>query len=113
MIIPVNKPSGYTSHDIVAGLRRAIGGKVKIGHTGTLDPMCTGVLPVLTENYTSRSAAKRICIWYDYKNARDMTLVAPKERQSFVSLLEERTGLRPGETREESGDDLEGGPPQN
>ena len=55
MIIPVNKPSGYTSHDIVAGLRRAIGGKVKIGHTGTLDPMCTGVLPVLTENYTKLS----------------------------------------------------------
>ncbi len=55
MIIPVNKPSGYTSHDIVAGLRRAIGGKVKIGHTGTLDPMCTGVLPVLTGNYTKLS----------------------------------------------------------
>jgi tRNA pseudouridine55 synthase len=52
MIIPVNKPSGYTSHDIVAGIRRAIGGKIKIGHTGTLDPMCTGVLPVLTDNYT-------------------------------------------------------------
>ena len=55
MIIPVNKPSGYTSHDIVAGLRRALGGKVKIGHTGTLDPMCTGVLPVLTDNYTKLS----------------------------------------------------------
>ena len=55
MIIPVNKPSGYTSHDIVAGLRRAIGGKVRIGHTGTLDPMCTGVLPVLTDNYTKLS----------------------------------------------------------
>jgi len=55
MIIPVNKPSGYTSHDIVAGFRRAIGGKIKIGHTGTLDPMCTGVLPVLTDNYTKLS----------------------------------------------------------
>ena len=55
MIIPVNKPSGYTSHDIVAGLKRAIGGKIKIGHTGTLDPMCTGVLPVLTDNYTKLS----------------------------------------------------------
>ncbi len=52
MIIPVNKPSGYTSHDIVAGIKRAIGCKIKIGHTGTLDPMCTGVLPVLTDNYT-------------------------------------------------------------
>jgi tRNA pseudouridine55 synthase len=55
MIIPVNKPSGYTSHDIVAGIRRAIGNKTKIGHTGTLDPMCTGVLPVLTDNYTKLS----------------------------------------------------------
>jgi tRNA pseudouridine55 synthase len=44
-IINVNKPKGFTSHDVVAKLRKIL--KIKqIGHTGTLDPMATGVLPV-------------------------------------------------------------------
>ena len=41
----VDKPSGVTSHHVVAILRRVFGQK-KIGHTGTLDPFATGVLPV-------------------------------------------------------------------
>ncbi len=45
-IILVNKEAGITSHTAVAKLRRLYGG-VKAGHTGTLDPMATGVLPVL------------------------------------------------------------------
>lgn len=44
-IIVVNKEAGYTSHDVVAKMR-GICGQRKIGHTGTLDPMATGVLPV-------------------------------------------------------------------
>ncbi|MBA4494376.1 tRNA pseudouridine(55) synthase TruB [Paenactinomyces guangxiensis] len=44
-IIPVYKPKGYTSHDIVARVRRLAGQK-KVGHTGTLDPEVEGVLPV-------------------------------------------------------------------
>lgn len=55
MIFVIDKPSGMTSHDVVARMKRAIGGKVKIGHTGTLDPMCTGVLPVLTDRDTKLS----------------------------------------------------------
>lgn len=42
-IIVVDKPSGWTSHDVVAKARR-ITGQRRIGHTGTLDPMATGVL---------------------------------------------------------------------
>ncbi|MDK1018628.1 MAG: tRNA pseudouridine(55) synthase TruB [Actinomycetota bacterium] len=38
----VDKPQGWTSHDVVAEVRRHIGGKV--GHAGTLDPMATGLL---------------------------------------------------------------------
>ncbi len=45
-IILLNKQSDMTSHTAVAKLRRLFGG-VKAGHTGTLDPMATGVLPVL------------------------------------------------------------------
>ena len=44
-IISIHKEKGYTSHDVVAKLRRIVGQK-KIGHTGTLDPDATGVLPV-------------------------------------------------------------------
>ncbi|MBQ8562969.1 MAG: tRNA pseudouridine(55) synthase TruB [Firmicutes bacterium] len=44
-IININKPQKMTSHDVVGKLRRILGMK-KIGHTGTLDPMATGVLPV-------------------------------------------------------------------
>ena len=44
-IININKPSGWTSQDICAKLRGRLHIK-KIGHTGTLDPMATGVLPV-------------------------------------------------------------------
>lgn len=42
----VDKPAGLTSHDVVAVARRALG-QPRIGHTGTLDPLATGVLPLL------------------------------------------------------------------
>ena len=45
-VLVVDKPEGPTSHDVVAKVRRAL--KVdKVGHTGTLDPMATGVLPLV------------------------------------------------------------------
>jgi len=44
-IINVHKPSGYTSFDIVAKIKR-ISGEKRVGHAGTLDPMASGVLPV-------------------------------------------------------------------
>src|SRR4051794_7688142 len=42
-LLVVDKPAGPTSHDVVARMRRALREK-RIGHTGTLDPMATGVL---------------------------------------------------------------------
>lgn len=44
-ILAVNKPAGWTSHDVVAKVRRLLKMK-RIGHTGTLDPAVTGVLPL-------------------------------------------------------------------
>lgn len=44
-VLNIYKEKGYTSHDVVARLRRIVGQK-KIGHTGTLDPEAEGVLPV-------------------------------------------------------------------
>ena len=43
--LPVDKPGGWTSHDVVAKVRRATGIK-RVGHAGTLDPMATGLLVV-------------------------------------------------------------------
>ena len=43
-VINVNKTKGYTSQDVVAVIKKTLG--VKAGHTGTLDPIATGVLPV-------------------------------------------------------------------
>lgn len=50
-IIVINKPQEFTSFDVVAVMRKLCGQR-KIGHTGTLDPMATGVLPILLGNAT-------------------------------------------------------------
>ena len=46
-----DKPSGLTSHDVVSFVRRATGER-SVGHLGTLDPMATGVLPLLLGKWT-------------------------------------------------------------
>lgn len=50
-LLIVDKPAGITSHDVVARVRKATG-ESSIGHLGTLDPMATGVLPLLLGKYT-------------------------------------------------------------
>lgn len=57
-VININKPAGWTSQDVCSKLRHVLKIK-KIGHTGTLDPMATGVLPVCT------GKATRIIEYYD------------------------------------------------
>ena len=53
-IIIINKPQGFTSQDVVSKAKKILNVK-KAGHTGTLDPLATGVLPVLLGNYTKLS----------------------------------------------------------
>jgi tRNA pseudouridine55 synthase len=50
-VIVVDKPQGWTSHDVVGKMRR-IADTRKIGHLGTLDPMATGVLPLVLNRAT-------------------------------------------------------------
>jgi tRNA pseudouridine55 synthase len=50
-LLVIDKPGGMTSHDVVSRLRRITGEK-SIGHLGTLDPMATGVLPLLMGKFT-------------------------------------------------------------
>ena len=53
-ILIINKPKGYTSHDVVNKIRKIYNTK-KVGHTGTLDPNTTGVLPILIGKATKLS----------------------------------------------------------
>ncbi len=69
-IIIINKPRGFTSHDVVAKLRGILRQK-KIGHTGTLDPEAEGVLPVCIGNAT------KVC---------DFLMDQPKEYIAGVKL---------------------------
>ncbi|MBI2285390.1 tRNA pseudouridine(55) synthase TruB, partial [Candidatus Saccharibacteria bacterium] len=59
-ILLIDKPAGWTSHDVVAKMRAIIrsqtGQKVKVGHTGTLDPFATGLLILVVGPYTKRAA---------------------------------------------------------
>ena len=50
-VLVVDKPAGMTSHDVVAWARRLLGVR-RIGHTGTLDPLATGVLPLVVGRAT-------------------------------------------------------------
>ncbi|MBR5308877.1 MAG: tRNA pseudouridine(55) synthase TruB [Clostridia bacterium] len=65
-IINIYKPKGITSHDVVYKIRKLSGTK-RVGHAGTLDPMATGVLPVLVGN---------ACAAQDYIMEHDKTYVA-------------------------------------
>lgn len=54
-VLVLNKPDGFTSHDAVNKIRKLLKTK-KVGHTGTLDPMATGVLPILVGNAVKASS---------------------------------------------------------
>jgi tRNA pseudouridine55 synthase len=54
-VLVIDKPSGPTSHDVVAVARRAFA-TPKVGHTGTLDPLATGVLPLVLGRATRLAA---------------------------------------------------------
>ena len=95
-IINVYKEKGYTSHDVVAKLRGILQQR-KIGHTGTLDPDATGVLPVclgkatkvcelLTDKRKHYLAVVKLGIQTD---TQDMTgtILKEKEVQILLSLL--------------------------
>jgi tRNA pseudouridine55 synthase len=100
----IDKPVGVTSHDIVAMVRRAIGQK-KVGHTGTLDPFATGVLPVavgegtktiqfLDESVKEYRAVLRLGISTDTQDLtgkvlceRDWSTLAPCDLMQLVRLF--------------------------
>jgi tRNA pseudouridine55 synthase len=67
-VIVIDKPAGWTSHDVVARMRGILGER-SIGHLGTLDPMATGVLPLVIGKMT------RLCQFYqDSEKAYEGTI---------------------------------------
>ncbi|MCL1787326.1 MAG: tRNA pseudouridine(55) synthase TruB [Defluviitaleaceae bacterium] len=81
-IINVYKEKGYTSHDVVAIMRRIAGTK-KVGHTGTLDPDATGVLPICIGRATKLA---------EHLAAQDKTYIA-----QIILGIETNTGDISGE----------------
>jgi tRNA pseudouridine55 synthase len=65
-VLPVDKPEGPTSHDVVRAARKAVGSR-RIGHTGTLDPFASGLLLLCVERATRLA---------EYLSARDKTYEA-------------------------------------
>ena len=73
-IILIDKPKDYTSHDVVAVIKKI--SKDKVGHTGTLDPNATGVLPLLIGKATGVS--KKLVELFDIdKKGEDVEIETP------------------------------------
>lgn len=64
-ILIINKPSGITSHDVVGKIRKLYGTR-RVGHTGTLDPMATGVLVILVGR-AAKAAEYLVCDEKEYR----------------------------------------------
>lgn len=97
----MDKPIGPTSHDIVASARRQLGTR-KVGHAGTLDPLASGVLLVLSDEHTRLSnfltaSEKSYLAWVSF-GATTPTLDAegPLEQQVEPPGLQELQARLPG-----------------
>jgi tRNA pseudouridine55 synthase len=104
-VLVVDKPAGITSHDVVASARRALR-ESRIGHTGTLDPMATGVLPLaigratrlaqfLTasdKQYVARIQLGLVTDTYDVTGREVSRVPAAPTREEVLIALETLTG---------------------
>jgi tRNA pseudouridine55 synthase len=87
-VLVVDKPAGPTSHDVVDRVRRALGTR-RVGHTGTLDPLATGVLPVCV------GRATRLARFLGGGEKEYRATV----RLGFATTTDDATGAPVGETR--------------
>ncbi len=82
-IINFFKPAGMTSHDAVAYFRRLLGTR-KVGHTGTLDPMATGVLPICVGKGTKVS---EYLLGVDKEYIAELTLGTSSDTQDSTGTV--------------------------
>ncbi len=103
-VLVVDKPGGLTSHDVVAVARRVLRER-RIGHTGTLDPMATGVLPLavgratrlvrfLTSSHKTYEAGIRFGIVTDTGDITGQVVRESAERPTHEALLAALDSLR-------------------
>jgi tRNA pseudouridine55 synthase len=95
-IIVVDKPEGWTSHDVVAKVR-GIARTKRVGHLGTLDPIATGVLPLVLEKAT------RLAQFY----TRSDKIYEGVVRFGWATDTYDRAGTQVGERREVTVDEAE------
>ena len=91
-LLIVDKPAGWTSHDVVGKLRRILGER-RIGHGGTLDPMATGVLPVFIGRATR---AVPFCENDDKEYLARMRLGIVTDTQDVTGTILSQGGPVPG-----------------
>ena len=94
-VLIVHKEAGWTSHDVVAKVRKLLGGS-KVGHAGTLDPNATGVLPILVGRATR--IAEYLVNW-DKEYRAVLRLGETTDTQDATGQI--LTKVDPGETTED------------
>ena len=88
-IVIVDKPEGLTSHNVVSRMRRIFGTR-RVGHSGTLDPMATGVLPVFVGRAT-RACEFALCDEKAYTARFRLGVVTDTQDITGEILLERET----------------------
>ncbi len=88
-IIIINKEKDYTSHDVVAIVKKVL--KEKVGHTGTLDPEATGVLPLLIGKATKIS---KYLIEHDKTYRAILTLGIKTDTADFTGNIIEKQDIK-------------------
>jgi tRNA pseudouridine55 synthase len=93
LVVAVNKPEGMTSHDVVNRCRTIFGEK-RVGHTGTLDPLASGVLPIcigpatrLSTYLTANEKRYRVRVGFGFETDTDDREGAPTARGTVPSKL--------------------------
>src|SRR3982074_3582928 len=106
-IIVVDKPEGWTSHDVVNKLRKLVNTR-RVGHLGTLDPMATGVLPLvigratrLAQFYVRNDKVYDATVRFGYStdtyDREGAAMSAPSEPALNSDMIEQRLGAFRGE----------------
>ena len=85
-ILIINKPEGITSQGVVSRVKKILNVK-KVGHTGTLDPLATGVLPILIGNSTKLS---KYLIEHDKTLTKHIEQLSGWERKQQLEIGKEK-----------------------
>lgn len=93
LVVGVDKPQGMSSHDVVNRCRKIFGEK-RVGHTGTLDPLATGVLPIcigpatrLDKYMTSHDKRYRVSIGFGFETTTDDSAGEPTDSAPVPAYL--------------------------